>query len=114
MVLNWGPFREVNKVQFYLLSLFGSPNTVKLPRADLDPKVEMGPRVDSNSLLIELFGLNCAQMAPKGAESDFGLQGIGTLGLKQIFLIFGVHGVGKIQVSQSENQGLLQTKHKVY
>ena len=74
----------------------------------------MGPRVDSNSLLIELFGLNCAQMAPEGARSDFGLQGIGTLGLKQIFLIFGVHGVGKIQVSQSENQGLLQTKHKVY
>ena len=53
-------------------------------------------------------------MAPEGAESDFGLQGIGTLGLQQIFLIFSVHGVGKIQVSQSENQGLLQTEHKVY
>ena len=35
------------------------------------------------------FGLNCAQMAPGGVESDFGMQGwIGTLRLKQIFLIF--------------------------
>ena len=40
---------------------------------------------------LSCFGLNCAQMAPGGAESDFGLQGcIGTLGLKQIFLIFSV------------------------
>ena len=74
----------------------------------------MGPRVGWNSLLIELFGLNCAQIAQEGAESDFGLQGIGTLGLKQIFLIFSVQGVSKIQVSQSENRGLLQTKQKVY
>ena len=40
---------------------------------------------------LSCFGLNCAQMAPGGPESDFGLQGcIGTLGLKQIFLIFRV------------------------
>ena len=31
----------------------------------------MGPSVGWNSLLIELFGLNCAQMAPERAESDF-------------------------------------------
>ena len=32
-------------------------------------------------------------MVPEGAESDFGLQGwIGTLGLKQIFLIYSVRG----------------------
>ena len=38
---------------------------------------------------LSCFGLNCAQMAPEGAESDFGLQlWIGTLRLKQIFLIF--------------------------
>ena len=38
------------------------------------------------------FGLNCAQMAPGRAESDFGpvLGWIDTLGLKQIFLIFSV------------------------
>ena len=35
------------------------------------------------------FALNCAQMASEGAESDFVLQSwIGTLDLKQIFLIF--------------------------
>ena len=35
------------------------------------------------------FGLNCAQMAPGGVESEFGMQGwIGTVRLKQIFLIF--------------------------
>ena len=35
----------------------------------------MGPTVGWNSLLIELFGLNCAQMAAGKAESDFGLLG---------------------------------------
>ena len=35
------------------------------------------------------FGLNCAQMAPGGVESEFGMQGwIGTVQVKQIFLIF--------------------------
>ena len=46
----------------------------------------MGPSVGRNSLLIRLFGFNCAQMTPGRAESDFGLQGwIGTSGLKQNF-----------------------------
>ena len=40
---------------------------------------------------LSFFGLNCVQMAPGRAESDFGLQGwIDTLELKQIFLIFSV------------------------
>ena len=61
-------------------------NTVQLTRADLDARAAMGPSVGWNSLLIGLFGLNCAQMTPGRAESDFGLQGwIGTSGLKQIF-----------------------------
>ena len=47
---------------------------VQLPRAYLDPRAEMGPSVAWNSLLIELFCLNCAQMALEGTESDFGLQ----------------------------------------
>ena len=40
---------------------------------------------------LRFFGLDCAEIAPGRAESDFGLQGwIDTLGLKQIFLIFSV------------------------
>ena len=35
----------------------------------------MGPIVGWNSLLIELFWPDYAQMAPGRAESDFGLQG---------------------------------------
>ena len=71
-----GPFRWVKHSP-----IFGSnlapiirTNAVQLPSADF----EMGLSVGWNSLLI-------------GAESCFGLQGwIGTLGLKQIFLIFSV------------------------
>ena len=63
----------------------------QLTRADLVPGAEMGPRVGWNSLLIEFFGLNCAQMAPGRDELDFGLQSwIDALGLKRIFLIFSV------------------------
>ena len=65
--------------------------TGPITRAYLDPRAEMGPSVAWNSLLIELFCLNCAQMALEGTESDFGLQDwISTLWLKQIFLIFKV------------------------
>ena len=61
-------------------------NIVQLTRTDLDPRAAMGPSVGWNSLLIGLFGLNCAQMTPGKAESDFSLQGwIGTSELKQIF-----------------------------
>ena len=51
-----------------------------------------GPRVDWNiAFWWGCFGLNFAQMASGGAESDFGLQGwIGPSRLKQIFLIFSV------------------------
>ena len=65
-------------------------NTVQLLRA------EIGPSEGWNGLLIELFFcLNCAQMAPRGAESDFELQvWIGPLGLKQTFLIFSVRFCG--------------------
>ena len=66
-------------------------NTVQLRRA------EIGPSEGWNGLLIELFFfcLNCAQMAPRGAESDFELQfWIGPLGLKQIFLTFSVRFCG--------------------
>ena len=48
--------------------------TGPITRAYLDPRAEMGPSVAWNSLLIELFCLNCAQMALEGTESDFGLQ----------------------------------------
>ena len=50
-----GPFRAVNKIQFYLLSLIWLRQYWLLPTADLYPKAEMGPRVGWNSLLIELF-----------------------------------------------------------
>ena len=51
----------------------------------------MGPSVGWNSLLIELFSLNYAQMAPGRAGSDFSCGvGIDTLGRKQIFLTFSV------------------------
>ena len=44
-----------------------------------------------NSLLIELFRPQSAQMAPEGVESDFCLQcWIETLGVQQIFLTFSV------------------------
>ena len=71
-------------------------NTVQLRRVDLGPRAEIGPSEGWNSLLIELFFcLNCAQMAPRGAESDFELEvWIGSLGLKQIFLIFSVRFCG--------------------
>ena len=109
-----GPFRAVNKIQFYLLSLIWLRQYWLLPTADLYPKAEMAPGWAGVAFWLTFFGLNCAQIALEGAESDFGLQGIGTLGLKQIFLIFSVQGVSKIQVSQSENRGLLQTKQKGY
>ena len=48
----------------------------------------MGPSVGWNSLLIELFGLNCAQMAP-GRTFPAGLE-LTSLVLKQIFLTFSV------------------------
>ena len=49
----------------------------------------MDPTAGWNSLLIELFWPNCAQMASRRAKSDFGLRGsIDTLGLKQICLIY--------------------------
>ena len=75
-----GPFRWVKHSP-----IFGSnlapiirTNAVQLPSADLDRRAEMDPGVGWNSLLIR-------------AESCFGLQGrIGTLGLKQVFLIFSV------------------------
>ena len=52
------------------------------------------------------WGLNCAQMAPREPESDFGLHGwIGTLGPKWILLIFGVYtlvrGLHKLQLVNS-------------
>ena len=50
-----GPFRAVNKIQFYLLSLIWLRQYWLLPTADLYPKAEMGPRAGWNSLLIELF-----------------------------------------------------------
>ena len=51
-----GPFRAVNKIQFYLLSLIWLRQYwLQLPTADLYPKAEMGPGVGWNSLLIELF-----------------------------------------------------------
>ena len=40
----------------------------------------MGPSMDWIASQLTFFGLNCAQMAPGGAESDF----------DQIFLIFSV------------------------
>ena len=56
---------------------------IQLPTTDLDPRAEMNPRVCSNRLLMglfwlkllcqELIALDCAQMAPGRAESDFGL-----------------------------------------
>ena len=47
---------------------------------------EMNSSVGWDSLLTGLFRPKCAQIAPGGAESDFGLKGwVSTLGLKQIF-----------------------------
>ena len=85
---------------------FGAPliivraNTVLLPRANLDPQAEMSPRVGWNRLWWGCFGFNCAQMAQGEAESNFGLQGwVGTLGLKQFFVIFSVWKVGSPRVA---------------
>ena len=73
---------------------------MQLRRADLGPRAAIGPSEGWNSLLIELFFcLNCAQMAPRGTESDFELQvWIGRLGLKQIFLIFSVRFCGRFSL----------------
>ena len=50
-----------------------SPNIVQLvlPWADLDPKAEMCPSVGWKRHFMGPFWLNCAQMAPEAAESDF-------------------------------------------
>ena len=66
-------------------------NTVQLARADLVPGLKWALPWAGRTFWLSFFGLDCAQMAPGRAESDFGRQGlIDTLGLKQIFLIFSV------------------------
>ena len=66
-------------------------NTVHLPGADVHSWAEWVPATVGTGFLWGCFGCNCAQMAPGGTESDFGMQGwIRFLGLKQIFLIFSV------------------------
>ena len=66
-------------------------NTVHLPGADVHSWAEWVPARVGIGFLWGCFGCNCAQMAPGGTESDFGMQGwIRFLGLKQIFLIFSV------------------------
>ena len=84
-----GPFRTVkySPIFYSNLAVLVRANTVQLRRA------ETGLSEGWNGLLIELFFfcLNCAQMALRGAESDFELQvWTGPLGLKEIFLIFSV------------------------
>ena len=66
-------------------------NAVQLARADLFPGLKWALPWAAIAFWLSFFGLDCAEMAPGRAESDFGLQGwIDTLGLKQIFLIFSV------------------------
>ena len=64
--------------------------------ADLDPRAEI-------AFWWGFFGSNFAQMAPGGAESDFGLQGWITLGLEQIFLIFSAPISLQIQLGWEKN-----------
>ena len=78
--LKMRPFGEQNTVLFYGSNLAPLINTVQLPRDYLDPT---WLKYVTEWVSI---GLNCAQMAPGKAESDFGLQGrVSTLGLKKIF-----------------------------
>ena len=53
--------------------LIRGPYKVPLPRADLDPRAEMSPSMGWYRLSTGL--LNGTRMAPREAESDFGLQG---------------------------------------
>ena len=79
LALKIGPFRWVKY----------RANTVQLSSADLVPGLKWALPWAGIAFWLSFFGLNCAQMAPGRAESDFGLQGwIDTLELKQIFLIF--------------------------
>ena len=72
----------VSKIKsFYASNPLIRANRVQLRRAGLDPRAEI-------AFYWGFFGSNFAQMAPGGAESDFGTQGWITLGLEQIFSTF--------------------------
>ena len=49
-------------------------NTVRLPRADLDPRAETNPSLAGIGFWWGSFGLNCAQMVLGEAELGFGLR----------------------------------------
>ena len=88
LALKMWPFRWVKSYG----PIFES-NLAPLHQGQYSPitRAEVGQPWAGIAFWLSCFGLNCAQMAPGGAESDFSLQGrIGTLGLKQIFLIFSV------------------------
>ena len=76
-------------------------NTVQLARADLVPRLKWALPWAGIAFWLSFLGLNCAQMAPGRAESDFGLQGwIDTLGLKQILLIFSLWRAAREKLSE--------------
>ena len=58
-----------------MVPLIGANTSVQSTTADLDPRAEMGPVWTGIAFGWGCFGLNFAQMASGGAESDFGLQG---------------------------------------
>ena len=50
-------------------------NAVQLARADLFPGLKWALPWAAIAFRLSFFGLDCAEMAPGRAESDFGLQG---------------------------------------
>ena len=94
LALKIGPFRWVKYSPIFesnLVPLARANTWVQSTAADLDPRAEMGPVWTGIAFWWGCFGLNFAQMASGGVQSDFGLQGwIGPSRLKQIFLIFSV------------------------
>ena len=94
LALKIGPFRWVKCSPIFesnLLPRTRANTLVQSTTADQDPRAEMGSVWTGIAFWWGCFGLNFAQMASGGAESDFGLQGwIGPSRLKQIFLIFSV------------------------
>ena len=97
LALKIGPFRWVNYSPNF------ESNLAPLNQGQYTPiqsnclgliwtqRLKWAPVWDGIASWLSCFGINCDQMAPKGAESEYGPQGgISNLGLRQIFLIFSV------------------------
>ena len=91
LALKMGPFRWIKYSPIYFWVLFGSlyQGQSNYPGMTWIQGLKWVPAWAGIAFWWGSFALNCAQIASEGAESEFGLQSwIGTLELKQIFLIF--------------------------